>query len=41
MDPLPLIEQEEGKSIPDIFREEGEIGFREREIEATKKSQVK
>jgi shikimate kinase len=32
-----LIEQEAGKSIPDIFREEGETGFREREIEATKK----
>ncbi len=32
-----IIEQEAGKSIPDIFREEGEIGFREREIEATKK----
>ncbi len=32
-----LIEQEAGKPIPDIFGEEGEIGFREREIEATKK----
>ncbi len=32
-----LIEQEAGKPIPDIFREDGEIAFREREIEATKK----
>jgi shikimate kinase len=32
-----IIEQEAGKPIPDIFREEGETGFREREIETTKK----
>jgi shikimate kinase len=32
-----LIEQEAGRSIPDIFREDGEIAFRELEIEATKK----
>jgi shikimate kinase len=32
-----LIEQEAKKPIPDIFREDGEIAFRELEIEATKK----
>jgi len=32
-----LIEKEAGKSIPEIFREDGEIAFRELEIEATKK----
>ncbi|MDP2729926.1 MAG: shikimate kinase [Dehalococcoidales bacterium] len=32
-----LIEQESGKSIPEIFRQGGEIAFRELEIEATKK----
>ena len=32
-----FIEQEAGMSIPDIFTKEGEIGFREREIAATKK----
>lgn len=31
-----LIEQKAGKSIPDIFQEDGEIAFRELEIEATK-----
>ena len=31
------IEQQTGRSIPDIFREEGEIAFRELEIRATKK----
>jgi shikimate kinase len=32
-----FIEQEAGMSIPEIFSTEGEIGFREREIAATKK----
>jgi len=32
-----LIEQEAGMTIPDIFRQEGETGFREREIAAVKK----
>ena len=32
-----LIEQMAGKTIPEIFREDGEIAFRELEIEATKK----
>ncbi|UCD08685.1 MAG: shikimate kinase [Dehalococcoidales bacterium] len=32
-----FIEQEAGMSIPEIFSKEGEIGFREREIAATKK----
>lgn len=32
-----FIEQEAGMSIPEIFGKEGEIGFREREIAATKK----
>ncbi|MFC1897093.1 shikimate kinase [Chloroflexota bacterium] len=31
-----LIEQKAGKSIPDIFRQDGEIVFRELEIEVTK-----
>jgi shikimate kinase len=31
-----FIEKQAGKSIPDIFQESGEIGFRELEIEATK-----
>lgn len=32
-----FIEQEAGMSIPEIFSKENEIGFREREIAATKK----
>ncbi len=32
-----LIEQMAGKTIPEIFREDGEIAFRELEIEATRK----
>ncbi|MBN2074480.1 MAG: shikimate kinase [Dehalococcoidales bacterium] len=32
-----FIEQEAGMSIPEIFSKEGEIGFREHEIDATKK----
>ncbi len=31
-----IIENEAGKSIPEIFAAEGEIGFREREIQAVK-----
>ena len=31
-----LIEEQAGKSIPDIFKDSGEIGFRELEIEVTK-----
>jgi len=31
-----LIERKAGKSIPEIFRQEGEIGFRELEIEVIK-----
>jgi shikimate kinase len=31
-----LIEQKAGKSIPEIFRQNGEISFRELEIAATK-----
>jgi len=31
-----LIEQKAGKSIPEIFQQDGEIAFRELEIEATK-----
>ena len=31
-----LIEQKAGKSIPDIFQQDGEVAFRELEIEATK-----
>ncbi len=38
----PLIEQKVGKSIPEIFREDGEVAFRELEIEATRElSQAK
>lgn len=32
-----LIEQEAGKSIPEIFQQDGEIAFRELEIKATRK----
>ena len=32
----PLIEQKAGKSIPDIFQQDGEVAFRELEIEVTK-----
>jgi shikimate kinase len=32
-----IIEEQAGKSIPDIFEQGGEIAFRELEIEATKK----
>ena len=31
-----LVEQKAGKSIPDIFQQDGEIAFRELEIEVTK-----
>jgi len=31
-----IIEKKAGKSIPEIFRKDGEIGFRELEIEATR-----
>ena len=31
-----LIEQKAGKSIPEIFQQDGEIAFRELEIEVTK-----
>jgi len=31
-----LIEQKAGKSIPEIFKQDGEVAFRELEIEATK-----
>ena len=31
-----LIEQKAGRTIPEIFQQDGEIGFRELEIEATK-----
>ncbi len=31
-----LIEEKAGKTIPEIFKQEGEIAFREREIEATR-----
>ncbi len=31
-----LIEQKAGKSIPDVFQQDGEIAFRELEIEVTK-----
>ena len=34
----PLIEQKAGKSIPDIFQEDGEIAFRELEIAVTKEA---
>ena len=33
-----IIEQKAGKSIPEIFREDGEISFRELEIEATREA---
>jgi len=33
-----LIEQKAGKSIPDIFQQDGEIAFRELEIEVTKEA---
>jgi shikimate kinase len=33
-----IIEKKAGKSIPDIFRENGEIGFRELEIEAIREA---
>ncbi|MFC2005963.1 shikimate kinase [Chloroflexota bacterium] len=32
-----LIEQQAGKSIPDIFQQDGEIAFRELEIDVTRK----
>lgn len=32
-----LIEQKAGKSIPEIFQQDGEVAFRELEIEVTKK----
>ena len=32
----PLIEQKAGKTIPEIFKDDGEIAFRELEIEVTK-----
>jgi len=31
-----LVEQRAGKTIPEIFRQDGEVAFREREIEAVK-----
>jgi shikimate kinase len=34
----PLIEQKAGKTIPEIFGENGEIAFRELEIEVTKEA---
>ncbi len=34
----PLIEQRSGKTIPEIFKEEGEIAFRELEIAVTKEA---
>ena len=34
----PLIEQKAGKSIPEIFQEDGEIAFRELEIAVTKEA---
>jgi len=33
-----LIKEQSGKSIPQVFAESGEIGFRELEIDATKKA---
>ena len=36
-----LIEQKAGKSIPEIFEQDGEIGFRELEIEVTKEVAAK
>jgi shikimate kinase len=34
----PLIEQKAGKTIPEVFREDGEIAFRELEIAVTKEA---
>jgi len=36
-----MIEKKAGKSIPEIFRQDGEIGFRELEIEATAEVAIK
>ena len=36
-----LIEQKAGKTIPEIFQQDGEIGFRELEIEVAKEVAVK
>ncbi len=36
-----LIEQKAGKSIPEIFRQDGEIAFRELEIEVTREAAQK
>ncbi|MCK4862702.1 MAG: shikimate kinase [Dehalococcoidales bacterium] len=36
-----VIEKKAGKSIPEIFRQDGEIGFRELEIEATGEVAIK
>ena len=36
-----LIEKKAGKSIPEIFRESGETGFRELEIEVTREAALK
>ncbi|MCK4274135.1 MAG: shikimate kinase [Dehalococcoidales bacterium] len=36
-----IIEKKAGKSIPEIFRQDGEIGFRELEIEATGEVAIK
>jgi shikimate kinase len=36
-----LIEKKAGKSIPEIFRDSGEIGFREMEIEVTREIAAK
>src|SRR4030042_154772 len=36
-----VIEKKAGKSIPDLFREDGEICFRELEIEVTKETAAK
>jgi shikimate kinase len=36
-----VIEEKAGRSIPEIFRTEGEIGFREREIEAVRRVAAK
>ena len=33
-----MIEQKAGKTIPEIFREDGEIAFRELEIEVSKEA---
>ena len=34
----PMIEQKAGKTIPEIFKEDGEIAFRELEIAVTKEA---